>query len=165
MARRRRWEFRPPIERVQGGFRINPDDPEREVLSRLLAEMRTLLMGPSDNPALVRMFPTAYHQPAHAQLDVEYQRLMREELVASRLAGITTVLGVLSSQQVVTEQELAALMQGLNGLRLILGTALDVGEEHDLDDIAADDPHVGEHHLYVFLSWLLEWTVRAMQGT
>ncbi|MGD9997733.1 MAG: DUF2017 family protein [Ilumatobacteraceae bacterium] len=160
---RRRWEFRPPIERVQGGFRVNLGDSEREVLLRLLDEMRTLLMGPSDNPALVRVFPTAYHQPAHAELDAEYQRLMREELVASRLAGIGTVIDALSSPTPISEQDLAALMQGLNGLRLVLGTALDVDEEHDLDAIAEDDPHLGEHHLYVFLSWLLEWTVRAMQ--
>jgi hypothetical protein len=162
---RRRWEFRPPIERVDGGFRINLGDSEREVLLRLLDEMRTLLMGPSDNPALVRMFPTAYHQPQHTELDAEYQRLMREELVASRLAGIGTVIEALAAAPPITEQQLAALMQGVNGLRLILGTALDVDEEHDLDDIADDDPHVGEHHLYVFLSWLLEWTVRAMQET
>jgi hypothetical protein len=160
---RRRWEFRPPIERVQGGFRVNLGDSEREVLLRLLDEMRTLLMGPSDNPALVRVFPTAYHQPAHAELDAEYQRLMREELVASRLAGIGTVIDALSSPTPISEQDLSALMQGLNGLRLVLGTALDVDEEHDLDAIAEDDPHLGEHHLYVFLSWLLEWTVRAMQ--
>jgi hypothetical protein len=162
---RRRWEFRPPIERVRGGFRINLGDSEREVLLRLLDEMRTLLMGPSDNPALVRVFPTAYHQPEHSRLDEEYQRLMREELVASRLSGIATVVDALTTTAPISEQQLAALMQGVNGLRLILGTALDVDEEHDVADIADDDPHVGEHHLYVFLSWLLEWTVRAMQET
>ena len=61
--------------------------------------------------------------------------------------------------------QLLALMQGLNGLRLVLGTVLDVDEHHDAELIADDDPQVGEHHLYVFLSWLLEWTVRALQGT
>jgi hypothetical protein len=56
-------------------------------------------------------------------------------------------------------------MQGLNGLRLILGTVLDVTEDHDIELVDDDDPKAGEHHLYVFLSWLLEWTVRAMQET
>lgn len=132
---------------------------------RLVHEMRTLLMGPSDNPALARVFPAAYHQSVHAELDAEYQRLMREELVASRLAGIGMIDEALSSSEPLTEAQLSALMQGLNGLRLILGTVLDVDEDHDADMVADDDPQVGEHHLYVFLSWLLEWTVRAMQGT
>lgn len=160
-----RWQFRPPVERVKHGFRINLDADERELVQRLLHEMRTLLMGPSDNPALARVFPAAYHRPGHAELDAEYQRLMREELVASRLAGIAMVDEALSSTKPISEAQLLALMQGLNGLRLVLGTVLDVGEDHDADLIADDDPQVGEHHLYVFLSWLLEWTVRALQGT
>jgi hypothetical protein len=160
-----RWQFRPPIERVTDGFRINLDPDERELVQRLISEMRMLLMGPSDNPALTRVFPAAYHQPAHAELDAEYQRLMREELVASRLAGIGMIDEALSSKTPLTEAQMSALMQGLNGLRLILGTVLDVSEDHDADLIADDDPQVGEHHLYVFLSWLLEWTVRAMQET
>lgn len=160
-----RWQFRPPIERVRQGFRINLDADERELVQRLVGEMRALLMGPSDNPALKRVFPAAYHQAAHAEFDAEYQRLMREELVASRLAGISMIDEALSSKTPLTEAQLSALMQGLNGLRLILGTILDVGEDHDVALIDDDDPQVGEHHLYVFLSWLLEWTVRAMQET
>ena len=160
-----RWQFRPPIERVKNGFRINLDPDERDLVLRLVSEMRNLLMGPSDNPALTRVFPAAYHQPAHAEFDAEYQRLMREELVASRLAGIGMIDEALSSKAPLTESQMWALMQGLNGLRLILGTVLDVGEDHDAGLIADDDPHVGEHHLYVFLSWLLEWTVRALQET
>jgi hypothetical protein len=160
-----RWQFRPPIERVKHGFRINLDTDERDLVLRLLHEMRALLMGSSDNPALARVFPAAYHRPDNAELDAEYQRLMREELVASRLAGIAMVDEALSSTTPITEAQLLALMQALNGLRLILGTVLDVGEDHDADLIPDDDPQVGEHHLYVFLSWLLEWTVRALQGT
>lgn len=90
---------------------------------------------------------------------------MREELVASRLAGIAMIHEALTTKSALTEAQMWALMQGLNGLRLILGTVLDVGEDHDADLIADDDPRVGEHHLYVFLSWLLEWTVRALQET
>ena len=160
-----RGQFRPPVERVRNGFRINLEPDERELVHRLLNEMRMLLMGPSDNPALTRVFPTAYHQPAHAELDAEYQRLMREELVASRLAGISMIDEALASKPPLTEAQISALMQGLNGLRLILGTVLDVSEDPDEDLIPDDDPRAGEHHLYVFLSWLLEWTVRAMQET
>ncbi|MEK7426648.1 MAG: DUF2017 family protein [Actinomycetota bacterium] len=160
-----RWQFRPPIERYRGGFRLNLDDEERDLIRRLLGEMQSLLVGPSDNPALVRVFPAAYHLPEHAEHDAEYQRLMREELVASRLVGIDTVTAALAAKPPLDEAQVSALMQGLNGLRLVLGTVLDLSEDDDPDDIADDDPRAGEHQLYSFLSWLLEWTVRTMTET
>jgi hypothetical protein len=55
-----------------------------------------------------------------------------------------------------------AFVQSLNGLRLVLGTILDVSEDQDPDDIDEDDPLAGEFHLYNFLSWLLDWAVRAL---
>ena len=44
----------------------------------------------------------------------------------------------------------------------MLGTILDVSEDQDPDDIDEDDPLAGEFHLYNFLSWLLDWAVRAL---
>ncbi|MFN6119208.1 MAG: DUF2017 family protein [Actinomycetes bacterium] len=161
-----RWQFRPPVERTRQGFRVNSDDAEKALVARLLEQMRSLLVGPADDPVLARIFPTAYHDPAHAELDAEYQRLMREELVASRLAGIEQVLEALAAKPPLTEAQVLALAQALNGLRLVLGTVLDVSEDDDPDDIAPDHPLAAEHQLYGFLSWLLEWTVRALtKGT
>ena len=160
------WRPRPPVERVRNGFRIHLQTEERELLERLLGELRGLLTGPSDHPGLTRIFPAAYHLPEHAAHDEEYQRLMREELVASRLSGIEQVLAVIGSadSEVIDEAAVTAYMQALNGLRLVLGTVLDVGEDHDPDDVPDDHPMVGEYHLYGYLSWLLEWTVRALSG-
>ncbi|MFM2070476.1 MAG: hypothetical protein RLZZ623_739 [Actinomycetota bacterium] len=160
-----RWQFRPPIERYRKGFRLNLDDEERELLRRLLGEMQGLLVGPNDNPALARVFPTAYHLPEHAEHDAEYQRLMREELVASRLAGIGVISEALDAKPPLTEAQMNALMQGINGLRLVLGTVLDVSEDDDPTEVDETHPRAGEHQLYGFLSWLLEWTVRAMTET
>lgn len=160
-----RWQFRPPVERVKHGFRINLDTEERDLLVRLIGELRGLLVGPDDHPALVRLFPTAYHQPEHAAKDEEFRRLMRDELVASRLAAIEQVEQALVSKPPLAEQQVLALAQALNAVRLVLGTMLDVSEDHDPDDVADDDPMVGEYHLYGFLSWLLEWTVRSLSGT
>jgi hypothetical protein len=55
-----------------------------------------------------------------------------------------------------------ALVQAVNGVRLVMAAALDVDEDHDPDDIDDDDPQAADYHLYAFLSWLLEWTVRAL---
>jgi hypothetical protein len=160
-----RWQFRPPVERYRSGFRINLDDEERALVLRLLGELRDLLTGPDDHPALARIFPTAYHRPEDLDLDGEYQRLMREELVASRLTGIEIVVRAFDAKPPLAAEQLHAFMQAVNGIRLVLGTVLDVGDDHDPDLVDDDDPQVGEHHLYGFLSWLLEWTVRALQGT
>jgi hypothetical protein len=160
MARRR--AFIPPIERVGDGFAFNIGDDERQLVARLLTELSQLLMGEADDPRLIRMFPPAYHLADDAEADAEYQRLMREELVASRLAGINTVNAALDSPDVVGEETMIAFVQAINGLRLVLGTMLDVSEDQDPDDVDDDDPLAGEHHLYNFLSWLLDWAVRAL---
>jgi hypothetical protein len=158
----RKRSFIPPIERVRDGFAFNIGDDEKQLVTRLLNELGQLLMGESGDPRLVRIFPPAYHLEDDADADVEYQRLMREDLVASRLSGITTVNAALETPDPVGEEAMIAFVQAINGLRLVLGTMLDVVEDHDPDDIDDDDPLVGEHHLYNFLSWLLDWAVRAL---
>ena len=160
MARKR--AFTPPIERVRDGYAFNIGSEERQLVTRLLTELGQLLMGAADDPRLVRIFPPAYHLADDAEADSEYQRLMREELVASRLTGITSVNTALQSPDVVDEETMVAFVQAINGLRLVLGTMLDVSEDLDPDDIDDDDPLAGEHHLYNFLSWLLDWAVRAL---
>ena len=160
MARKR--AFIPPIERVRNGFVFNIGTDERQLVARLLTELSQLLMGESGDPRLIRIFPPAYHLADDAEADAEYQRLMREELVASRLSGITTVNDALQGPGPVGEETMIAFIQAINGLRLVLGTMLDVDEDDDPDEIDEDDPLVGEHHLYNFLSWLLDWAVRAL---
>jgi hypothetical protein len=160
MARKR--AFVPPIERVRDGFVFNIGTDERQLVARLLTELSQLLMGESGDPRLIRIFPPAYHLADDAEADAEYQRLMREELVASRLSGITTVNTALQGSGPVDEETMVAFIQAINGLRLVLGTMLDVDEDDDPDEIDEDDPQVGEHHLYNFLSWLLDWGVRAL---
>jgi hypothetical protein len=160
MARKR--AFIPPIERVRDGFAFNIGDDERRLVIRLLTELSQLLVGEADDPRLVRIFPPAYHLADDADADAEYQRLMREELVASHLTGISTVNAALQAQEPVDDETMVAFVQAINGLRLVLGTMLDVSEDLDPDDIADDDPLAGEYHLYHFLSWLLDWAVRAL---
>jgi Domain of unknown function (DUF2017) len=160
MARKR--AFIPPIERVRDGFAFNIGDEERQLVARLLGELSQMLMGEANDPRMVRIFPPAYHLADDAEADAEYQRLMREELVASRLSGITVVNTALQAAEPVSEEVMIAFVQAINGLRLVLGTILDVSEDADPDDVDDDDPLVAEHHLYNFLSWLLDWAVRVL---
>jgi len=161
MARRRK--FVPPVEAVDGGWRIGFDAEERSLLIRLMEELGELLSGPEDNDLVRRLFPTAY--PEDDEKEAEYQRLMREELVASRLSAIETVKEVLDPERtdLLDEGETIAFMQSVNAVRLVLGTMLDVTDEEPADD--ADDSDTPEHHLYDFLSWILEWTVQSLSTT
>jgi Domain of unknown function (DUF2017) len=52
-------------------------------------------------------------------------------------------------------------MQSINAIRLVLGTMLGIDVEDD-DGDDANRAATPEYHLYDFLSWLLEWTVRAL---
>ena len=86
MARRR-----PPFEAVTNGYRINLDEEERHFVRRLVGEIRELLTSvPVGDPKMTRLFPPAYTNAdgEDTNAETEYQRLMREELVASRLDSI-----------------------------------------------------------------------------
>ena len=158
MALRRR--FVPPVKAVKGGWRITLDVEERNLLIRLMGELGALMTGPEDNELLLRLFPVAY--PDDDEKEAEYQRLMREELVTSRMSAIESVTSALDPErtELMSEGETIAFLQSINAIRLVLGTMLGI-----TDDESADDADVGgtpEHQLYDYLRWLLEWTVRAL---
>ena len=159
MALRRK--FVAPVESVEGGWRINLDNEERALLMRLMGELQALLTGPDDNELIRRLFPVAY--PEDDEKEAEYQRLMREELVTSRLAAIDSVNQAIepaNANELLDEGATIAFMQSINATRLVLGSMLGITDDESAD--AADDTDSPEHHLYDFLSWLLEWTVRSL---
>lgn len=158
---------RSDFRRTKDGYVVGLDDEEKELILRLLAELRALLLAddPNAEPIKRRLFPPAYHLADDREADVEYQRLMREELVASRLSALQFVHEAFTSGEPLSEEGMHGLLQSLNAVRLVLGTLLDISEEDDADDFDDDDPMVGEFHLYQFLSYLLESAVRAVSGT
>jgi len=160
--------FKPPIyastKRGSTTWVLNIGDDERRLIAQLLAELRALLTEEGDlsgprTDALQRLFPTAY--PDDEEKEAEYQRLMREDLVTSRLVQIDAVNEALDGHAPLEEADVVALMQPVNALRIVLGTILDVGEDDEVG--AAGDELEAERHLYGFLSWLLDWIVRSLQ--
>ena len=165
MARRR-----PPFEAATNGYRINLDDEERHFVRRLVGEVRELLTSmPVGDPKMARLFPPAYSNAGgeDADAEAEYQRLMRDELVASRLDSIGRIDELLAdaSTTTMTADQLNAFVVSLNSVRLILGTILGVTDEDDDEEDDPASPLAAEMAMYNFLSWLLDSAVTAlMQG-
>ena len=150
-----------PIVGTDDGCLLNLTDDERELLRQLMGELESLL-GEDDHPYLTRLFPVAY--PDDDEAEAEYQRLMRDDLVTSRLTAIGTVTDLLGepNDHVLTEEQVVALMQSLNAIRLVLGSILGISTDEDAERV--DDGDTAGHHLYGYLSWLLEWTVQSLSS-
>ena len=159
--------FRGPIRSTSRGFVVAIDRDEASLIRRLADELRALLTEEgSDERAhalLARLFPTAYADDE--ELEAEYQRLMREELVASKLAALDVVDRALADDAApLDESGLLAFMQSVNSVRLVLGTMLEVSDEPDADEVRPGLEQSPEYALYSYLSWLLEHCVRALSG-
>jgi hypothetical protein len=176
--------FTAPVRAVGDGYVVTLDREERALLVRLLDELSALLTSDADEhqPLLSKLFPPAYADDE--EKEVEYQRLMRDDLVASRLAAINVMREALRpgaganagasagagagdgedlESGPLDEAATIAFLQSVNAVRLVLGSMLDITDDDDAD--AAEEGESSEHQLYVFLSWLLEWTVQALSGT
>jgi Domain of unknown function (DUF2017) len=150
----------PVSRRDDGTFTINLNDDERSAFVKFFSEFEELLNGDTRDENLRRLFPVAYHDDH--ENDGEFQRLMHDDLVASKLASLNVSLRIMSASEddIVSEADVLQLMTTLNALRLVLGTMLDVGEDDgDIDD---DDPLAGQRHLYEYIGWLLEWVVAGL---
>ena len=152
-----------PVTRLDAtSYSLNIDASDRTTLNGLLDQLRDVLMHDSSSDIARRLFPAAYHQDE--QHEQEYQRLMRDELLSSRLASLSLTTSLLERKTnydsiVLSADELDALMRSINSLRLVLGTLLDVDEDEFEAHLAEDDPAYGQYQLYSYLGWLLDWIV------
>lgn len=151
-----------PLVRAAKGVKINLSTAERELLGRLLDELRTVILAGGRQDVLRRLFPPAYLEHGDQEAEAEYQRLMHDDLVAARLDSIDLVRRALDEDTLLDEDGVMAFVRALNQVRLVLGTALDVSEDDDLHSIDADDPAAGEYHLYHYLSWMLEASIDSL---
>jgi len=156
-----RRKARGPIWRSGAVYVVNLSGDERNVLIRLLGELSQLLTS-GEAPAVARrLHPPAYHLEIDREADAEFRRLMTDELVASRLAAITMVSEALGSGEPMDAETFDAFLRSLNGVRLVLGTILDVSEDEDPTDVDENDPMAAARNLYHYLSWLLDAALTA----
>ncbi len=154
-----------PVTRIDAtSYSLNIDSDDRKTLHTLLDQLRDVLMNDSSSDIARRLFPAAYHQDE--QHEQEYQRLMRDELLSSRLSSLSLATSLLEREATagkveLTADELDALMRSINSLRLVLGTLLDVDEDEFDAHLEEGDPAYGQYQLYSYLGWLLDWIVTA----
>jgi hypothetical protein len=135
---------------------------ERDVLRTLPDQLREALRGGSDDdPGLRRLFPPAYMDDAAR--NEEYERLVRADLMAGRLASLETMERTVDAARV-DRDELEAWLSSINDLRLLLGSRMAITEDMTPADLARDDPRAPAFALYVFLSVLEEDVVAALAG-
>lgn len=153
------------------------DDPDAE-------EILVSLWAPDvpDDPALARLFPDGYRDDPEAS--AELRGLIQDDLRATKLANIGTVLGSLSTVATsstssisstsdrtiqLDEEQAEAWMLALNDARLVLGTRLDL--QDDTDILAEFDAAIGRDpagptvfaiSMYQFLSLLQDSLVGAL---
>lgn len=152
-----------PIERSRGGgFDLRISEPEREVLMTLPGTLRALLLsGDGDDPALRRLYPSAFTDDEEAS--AEFDSIVHDDLLHQRLEAIDTMERTLGAEHL-TEDELLAWLAALNDLRLVLGVRLAVTEEATDADFAGDPEAEGAYELYRYLSFLEEHVVAALSG-
>jgi hypothetical protein len=149
---------RQPVTRTRDGdYRLRLSAEERDVLRSLPSQLRQLL--DNDDPALMRLFPPAYSEdPEH---EVEYRRLMKDELLNRRLESLALVEETVDAERL-TEEQLHVWMRVINDLRLVLGTMLDVQEDDDPEEIDPQAPEAPMLGLYWYLSALLQTIIEAL---
>ena len=156
------------FERVKrtrkGDFQVRLPDGERELLRSLPEQLRDLLTSgdAATDPALRRLFPPPTMDDE--AINAEFERLMRDELVAERLAALETMERTLGAERL-SEDELVAWLSAINDLRLVLGVRLDVSEETTVADFTSlpdDDPRVLMYAAYSYLTFLEDHVVGAL---
>lgn len=141
----------------RGEFELRLPPEEREMLRSLSGQLLGLLGAGSDEPDLRRLFP-----PAHArdrEAEAEYRDLIGSELLESHQEALRVMAATLDQARL-DEEQMTAWLTGLNELRLVLGTRLDVTE--DQTPLERADPSAPAMALYGYLTWLQQQAVEAL---
>lgn len=164
---------------------VEPEEPAAEdPLARLVGIDETAVVP--DDPALARLLPSAYEEEADA---AEFRRFTERSLREGKVANARSMLASLDrsgAKLVLSDQETQAWLAGLNDLRLVLGTRLDIGEDPDAIEARIDElsrvvltwdgadgtaeraqgamAELGAYQAYDWLTYLQETLIRALQG-
>jgi hypothetical protein len=168
---------RPPtVDRRGGSIVLTLHPNEVQVLQWVFSDLgRTLSDGSDVNGVTQRLFPRAYLDPTEEESETQWQEMVHDDLVESRMAAMTDVMRTLDNatpisgreeacELVLDDDQATRWMTVLNDARLSVGTALEVTPEWDFDAIDPSDPRYELHALYAWMTELLSALVTVISG-
>jgi Domain of unknown function (DUF2017) len=120
----------------------------------------------SDDPALARLFPSAYEDPDQAE---EYRRFTYTELHGLKVAGLETFsrqLAEMAPEIVLDDDSAGVWLAAMNDIRLVIGSRIGITEDEndELDSLPPTDMRALAYGLYVILTGLQDSLVEALAG-
>jgi hypothetical protein len=152
------------VDRRDGAIVLTLLEREVQVLQWVFSDLgRMLTDGSSIDAVTQRLFPRAYLDPTEEAAETEWQSLVHDELVESRLSAMTDVVRSLDSavavrgaREIVLDSDRAEHWTCvLNDARLAVGTALDITADWEFDKLDPEDPSYELHALYAWMTELL----------
>ena len=138
-----------------GSYKIDLTPEMREMISILCAQVEVLL--DSDSRLVARLFPPPYEDDA--ERNAGFAALATPELIEKRREAIETIRSTIDATTL-TEDELMAWMRSINDIRLVLGTMLDVQDDHEIPAFPEGMEHMWG--AYEYLGGVLEEIVMAL---
>ena len=120
-----------------GAFKVETPDWQIQIFRALSQELKTLLSD-GNSTLTTRLFPIAYQSDKAA--NDEYQQLTHEDLLQSHIASLNLIEKI-STENEVSEYTLIEIMQGVNILRLVVGTRLKIDDEEPENSPQASEDH------------------------
>ena len=134
-----------------GAFKVETPDWQIQIFRGLAEELKTVLPD-GNNSLTTRLFPVAYQSDKAA--NDEYQQLTHEDLLQSHLASLKLIEKI-STHNEVSEHTLIEIMQGINILRLVVGTRLKIDDEEPQNSPQVSEDHP-DHNLWLIFHLLGE---------
>jgi hypothetical protein len=141
--------------RRDGDYDVVLSEDERRLIGQPTGQLRELLG--TDSPALARLFPPPYGDDE--ERNQGYAALAGAELFEGRLSRLEAVADQIDAE-VLDEAQLSDWMRSINDVRLVLGTLLDVDDDHEPPPPDSDAAPM--FAAYEYFGYLLDRMVRAL---
>ena len=134
-----------------GAFKVETPDWQIQIFRGLAKELKTVLSG-GNSSLTTRLFPVAYQSDEAA--NEEYIKLTHEDLLQSHLTSLKLIEDIATDEEA-SEDTLIKIMQGINILRLVVGTRLKIDDEEPENSPQANKDHP-DHNLWLIFHLLGE---------
>ncbi len=133
--------------RKDGQVIVTLPDGAVTLLKQVLSEVSEVVAAPPEGELHDRLYPRAYLDPTEESAEEQWQELVHDDLVHSRVGAIASVLADLDAatkagseyvEAVLDDEAQTRWLTVLNDARLTLGTLLGVSEDAPLEFTAGD---------------------------